>query len=273
MVTSTPVEEPFAFLRDERGGVTVMRDGHPQSYVDPDDPELLAFEYIQHLALAIDGMPPGPLAVTHAGGAGLTLPRYVQHTRPGSPQIVLEPDAALTEAVCRELPLPRGHRIRVRATDALAGLSGLKPSSADVVVLDAYADGRVPAELTTSETLTRFAAVLRPGGILLLNIADEPDQRYLARVLATAYAPLPHLAIVSTHEVLRRKRFGNYTVVASREALDLRRLERGAAMSPFPTGVRSGAGLDRLRTSAKPLTDRDAMPSPPPPDAGTWRIR
>ncbi len=273
MATSAPPEEPFTFLRDDSGGVTVMRDGHPQSYVDLHDPELLPFEYIQHLALAIDGLPPGRLAVTHLGGAGLTLARYVQHTRPGSPQIVLEPDAALTDAVRRELPLPRGHRIRVRATDALSGLSGLKPSSADVVVLDAYADGQVPAELTTSEALTRFAAVLRPDGILLLNLADEPDQRYLARVLASAHTCLPHLALISTHEVLRRKRFGNYTVLACRAPLDLHRLRRGAAMSPLPTGVRSGSALDRLRTSASPLTDRDAMPSPHPPDAGRWRIR
>ncbi len=57
---------------------------------------------------------PGGLAVTHVGGAAMTLPRYVQHTRPGSPQVVLEPDAALTERVRRDLPLPRGHRIRVR---------------------------------------------------------------------------------------------------------------------------------------------------------------
>ena len=39
--------------RDERGGVTVHLDGSPQSHVQPDDPTLLVFEYVQHLALAI----------------------------------------------------------------------------------------------------------------------------------------------------------------------------------------------------------------------------
>ena len=42
---------------DERGGVTVHMDGSPQSHVQPDDPTLLVFEYVQHLALAIDAMP------------------------------------------------------------------------------------------------------------------------------------------------------------------------------------------------------------------------
>ncbi len=49
---------------DERGGVTVHMDGSPQSHVQPDDPTLLVFEYVQHLALAIDAMTPA------AGSAG-----------------------------------------------------------------------------------------------------------------------------------------------------------------------------------------------------------
>ena len=34
---------------------------------------------------------PAPLAVTHVGGAGMTLARWVHRVHPGSPQIVLEP--------------------------------------------------------------------------------------------------------------------------------------------------------------------------------------
>ena len=65
-------------------GVTVVLDGHPQSHVCLDDPGLLAFEYVAQLALVLDTLPPGRVAVTHVGGGGLTVPRYVQHTRPGS---------------------------------------------------------------------------------------------------------------------------------------------------------------------------------------------
>src|SRR6476659_3335720 len=95
----------------EREGslVTVVLDGQPQSAVDLDDPQRLDFEYVQHLALCIETLAPnGLLRVTHVGGAGLTLARWLPHVRPRSPQVVLEPDAALTEAVRRELPLPAG---------------------------------------------------------------------------------------------------------------------------------------------------------------------
>lgn len=177
-------------LAEGRGGraATVMRDGHPQSYVDLDDPTLLAFEYVQHFACVLDALPSGSLGVTHVGGAGLTLARYVEATRPGSPQIVLEPDAELTDLVRRELPLPRRHRIRVRPVDGRSGVAALKDDSADVVVVDAYADGRVPADLGTVEFLTDVARVLRPTGLVLLNLADEPNGRYVAAVAAGAHA-------------------------------------------------------------------------------------
>jgi len=265
----------FELVGDDRGGVTVVLDGSPQSHVQLDDPGLLVFEYVQHLALVVDTLPPGPLAVTHVGGAGLTLPRYVNHVRPGSPQIALEPDTALMEAVRRELPLPRQHRIRVRPVDGLSGMARLVDASADVVVLDAYAGGQVPAELTTTAYLGDMGRVLRPDGVALLNLADEPGLRYVARVLASVRATklFARTALVATHEVLKGKRFGNTVVVAGRGSLDVGAIRRAVARAAFPTGVRSGDELVRLTAGARPFTDDDAAPSPPPPDTRAWRLR
>ena len=265
------------FAEDEGGGVTVLADGHPQSYVDPHDPELLVFEYVQHLAACLDALPeaaPARLAITHVGGAGLSVPRYVQHTRPGSPQIVLEPDEDLTARVRRELPLPRGHRIRVRPLPGRAGVTGLRPASADVLVLDAFADGRVPADLTTLEAFVEAARVLRPGGLWLGNLADEPGRGYVARVAASAHAcGLTHQLLVATHDVLKGRRFGNSVLAASGRALDADELGRRLRRVSAPSGVLAPARLARLRASARPLTDSDAHRSAPPPDPGRWRAR
>jgi spermidine synthase len=259
-------------VRDERGGVTVVVDGQPQSHVQPDDPELLVFEYVQHLAIALGALPPGRLAVTHVGGAGLTLPRWVEATRPGSPQIVLEPDADLTELVRRELPLPRRHRIRVRPQDGLTGVRALADDSADALVTDAYAAGRVPAELSGAAYLEQLVRVLAPGGLALWNLADEPGLRWVARVVATIRTELPHVALIATHEVLKGKRFGNCLAVASDRPLPLDTLRRGAAGAALPTGLREGPALERLVAGAKPFGEV-GEPSPPPPDPGRWRLR
>ena len=262
----------------EREGslVTVVLDGQPQSAVDLDDPERLDFEYVQHLALCIDTLAPdGPLRVTHVGGAGLTLARWVQATRPGSPQVVLEPDAALTEAVRRELPLPRGHRIRVRPLDGVSGVAGLRDASADVVVVDAYAGGRVPPELATVEWFVEVGRALAPGGLLLANVADEPGLRYAARVAAGARTALGHVAFVGLHEVLKGKRFGNLVLVGSAAPVDLWTLRRAAASAPLPTGVLSWDDVARRRPGATPFTtaDGDTAASPEPPERGAWRRR
>ncbi|WP_245988280.1 spermidine synthase [Flexivirga caeni] len=260
----------FDFQADERGGVTVLRDGHPQSHVDLHDPELLVFEYVAQLAIGIDLLPPGPIAVTHIGGAGLTLARYVQHTRPGSAQIVLEPDAALTEAVRRELPLPRGHRIRVRPLDGATGVRALRDFSADAIAVDAYDAGRVPADLLTPATVAQYRRVLRPAGLLLLNLADEPNRRHLARVLATVAAEFPHAVVLALTDVMKGRRFGNYVVLASGTALAIDEIRRRATRLTATTTVRPAAAL---QGTAKPFTDEDAEPSPTPPELGSWRVR
>jgi spermidine synthase len=260
----------------EREGslVTVVLDGQPQSAVDLGDPGRLDFEYVQHLALCIDALTPGgPLRVTHVGGAGLTLARWVQHTRPGSPQIVLEPDAALTEAVRRELPLPRGHRIRVRPVDGLSGVAALRDASADVVVVDAYAGGRVPVELSTLEWFGEVGRVVGPRGLVLANVADEPGLRYAARVAAGTREALGHVAVVGLHEVLKGRRFGNVVLAASAAPLDLWTLRRATASAALPTGVLSAHDIERRRPGTRPFSTRahDTAPSPEPPERGAWR--
>lgn len=264
----------YEFVPDGEGGVTVVVAGHPQSHVCLQDPGLLAFEYIQHLGAVLDVLPSGPLAVTHVGGAGLTLPRYIQHTRPGSPQIVFEPDESLTTRVRRELPLPRGHRIRVRAQGGRAGVAALKDASARVIVLDAFTDGSVPAELSTTQAISDVARVLKYDGVWLANLPDEPGLRYVARVCASAAAAgLDRQLLVATHDILKGRRFGNVVLVAGRLELPDDELRRRVARSPFPTGVRAGAEVARLRRTARELLDGEPGASPQAPDPGRWRAR
>lgn len=266
------------FVDDEHGGVTVMRDGHPQSHVDPEDPGHLVFEYIQHMAATIDASFPGPepIGVTHVGGAGLTLPRWVHTTRPGSPQIVLEPDESLTAAVREKLPLPRGHRIRVRPQLGRGGVAGLKDRSAHAVLVDAFDEGSVPHDLQTVEFFADVARVLREDGVLVMNSPDEPGWRHLADVVAgarEAFSPNGSLAIIAMRDVIKGRRYGNATLVASRRPLDLDEVRRQVNRWPFPSGVLGGAALARRTAGGKPLTDAEPRPSPTAPDLGQWRVR
>ncbi|HVU92184.1 MAG TPA: fused MFS/spermidine synthase [Jatrophihabitans sp.] len=251
---------------DRPGGWLLTVDRIRQSYVDLDDPTYLDFEYVQAFADVLDARPPGPLAVTHVGGGACTLARYVAATRPGSPQIVLEPDAELTALVRARLPLPRGHRIRIRPVGGRAGVAALADGSADVLVLDAFLGGRVPPELTTEEFLADVARVLRPDGLFLANVADGPPLTYARRLAATVRAALPELLVIADPSVLKGRRFGNIVLAAARAGLPAEAVRRAAAAAPFPRSVADGFG-----SGARPLTDADALRSPQPPDE-MWRV-
>jgi hypothetical protein len=257
---------------DRPGGWLLLTDRIRQSYVDLDDPTYLDFEYVQAFADVIDLLPDGPLAVTHIGGAGCTLARYVAVRRPRSSQIVFEPDVALTETVRARLPFPRGARIRVRAQDGRTGLAALGDASADVVVLDAYLGGRVPGELTTVEFFTDVARVLRPSGVLLANLADGPPLRYSRRTVRTVARVLPTVTVRADPAVFRGRRFGNVVLAASAGEFPLAELARVASGAMFPQRVLSGQALTNFAGKAPVLTDDNQMRSPAPPD-DLWRVQ
>ena len=250
---------------DRPGGWLLTVDRIRQSYVDLDDPTYLDFEYAQAFADVLDALPAGRLAVTHIGGGACTLARYVAATRPGSPQIVLEPDAALTELVRARLPLPAAGNIRIRPVPGRAGLAALRDASADVVVLDAFHGGRVPADLTTRECCADVARVLRPGGTFLANIADGPPLTYSRRAVAAVRSSFPYTLVMAEPGVLKGRRFGNLVVVASRAALPTAAVRRASASAAFPRSVSAAFGKD-----GSPLTDADPARSPSPPDE-IWR--
>ena len=139
----------------------------------------------------------------------------------------------------------------MRPLDGVAGLAGLRDASADVVVVDAYAAGRVPPN-SPGGVVHRAVVARWPGRAAVhANVADEPGLRYAARVAAGARAALGHVAFVGLHEVLKGKRFGNLVLVGSATPIDLWTLRRAAASAPLPTGVLSWDDVARRRPGAR----------------------
>ena len=259
---------------DRPGSWTLLLDGAPQSHVDLTDPTHLEFEYVRRLAAAIDLVAPAgaALRVLHLGGGALTLPRYVQATRPGSTQRVSELDGALVELVRRVLPWPADPRLRVRVSDARATLTASRDAAFDLVVADVFAGARTPAHLTSVEYAAEVARVLRPGGCYLANIADGPPLRHARAQVATVRAVLPLACLVGDAAVLRGRRYGNLVLVASRVEPPVPELTRRAAGDWFPGRVLAGAELDRFAGGAPVVRDADATDSTPPPP-GIFSVR
>ena len=255
---------------DRPGGWLLLIDRIRQSYVDLNDPTYLDFEYVQAFADVVDALPPGPLRVTHVGGGGCTFARYVSATRAGSTHVVLEPDEAVTAFVRARLPFARGTKVKIRAADGRIGVAKLASGSADVLVLDAFHGGRVPAELTTTEFVAEACRVLAPGGVFVANVADGPPVTYTRRLAATLRGHFRSLLVVAEPAVLRGRRHGN-VVLAAGTQLPIATIRRASARAVFPRTVTAGEALRRFTAGAAQLTDAAPVRSPIPPDE-LWRI-
>ena len=249
----------------DRAGAFVLRmDGREQSHLDLGDPTRLDFDYVRRIADVLDLWGPAgePVRVLHVGGAAMTLPRYLAHTRPRSAQVVLEPDTEVTELVRRELPLPQRSGIKVRPVDGRAGLAAFRDGALDLVVVDAFAAGRVPGDLVSTECAAEYARILAEDGLLLLNLADAAPFAWTRRVVAAVRTALPTLMVSAEPATLRGRRPGNLLLVAGRATVPVPALRARAASGPAPYRVLDEALVSDTLGGGRPFVDTDTAPSP-----------
>jgi spermidine synthase len=253
------------------GSFELVVDGTPQSHVNLDNPSELFFEYIVRMGHVIDQLklPGQPLTALHLGAGALTIPRYIEATRPGSRQQVLELEPGLVELVRRELPLPQGASIRVRYGDARETLAklpaGLK-GTVDVLVVDVFGGARIPAHVTSLEFYRECAEFLAPDGVLMVNVADGSGAPFARSQGATLVTLFDHerVAVLAEPQVLKGRRFGNFVLVASPTSLPLDWMPRLLAGGPHPATLVYGRALRDWIAGASVVTDATALPSPPP---------
>lgn len=253
-----------------RSGVT------EQSWVDLSDPLRLEFEYVRRIAEALDvtvlARPASErLRVVHVGGGGLSIPRYVAARRPRTAQVVLEPDAALVEQVRARLPLPRDALIRIRTTDGRSGLAAMRDDCADAVVVDAFVGAQVPGDLATLECFQAVAVVLRPGGVLAMNLGDKAPFEWGRRVLAGITKNFAHCALSAEIAVWKGRRYGNLVALAGDAPLPLSTLERTLTRAAFGYRLLAGPQLRSWVGNAEPFTDTDTRASLDPVALGWLR--
>ncbi|GAB3675650.1 fused MFS/spermidine synthase [Actinocorallia lasiicapitis] len=252
---------------DRDGGWMILIKGVPQSYVDLDDPRYLDFEYMRLLGDIVDHLDQGPLDVAHVGGAGCTLARYIAATRPGSRQVVFELDGRLVQVVRDQLDLKSARGVKIRIGDGREGVAALPDGADDLLVLDAFSGAEMPVALATAEFLADTARVLRPDGVLLVNVADGGRLAFARRLVATLRSVFPQTLMMAEPGVLRGRRFGNLVLAASRTELPIASLTRISAGKPIPARCMDGDDLARFASGHAVIRDGDEVVPPAPPSS------
>ncbi|MCA1781501.1 MAG: fused MFS/spermidine synthase [Dermatophilaceae bacterium] len=233
------------------GGYTLELDGLRHSYVDLQDPTHLEFEYVRAIAAGIDATHPvgRPLQVHSIGAGGLTLPRYLAQTRPGTSGTVSEVDPGVVRIDEEELALPADLDLDVRVEDGRIGLRTLATGENDVVIGDAFGGMSVPWHLTTRETLAHVDRVLAGDGIYLVNLIDYGPLAFARAQLATLRDVYPHVALAWHGSG------GNLVAAVSRSPIDVAAWDAGMRSRGLTWTVLSGAALDEWIGDAAVLTD------------------
>ncbi len=271
-------------------------DGIPQSVVSMTEPTSLEYAYIQHIARAIDAAaePGAPLFTVHLGAGALTLARYVEATRAGSPQLAVEFEPALYAAVIAALPLPPGADLRVIFGDAravadaaLPGERGPSAPSSPSPAVDAAATGSTAVDtdwvdarftvvdlwdaavirhrVASQEFYRRVAARSASDGIVAVNLLDGHPFEYSRRQAATLSSVFDHIAVVLDAEPEDDEGpLGNVVIFASDEPLDVV-TNPDLLGSPRPHMLHDDS-LPSWIAEARIMTDADGTDSPDPDD-------
>jgi MFS family permease len=197
-------------------GYNLLLDDGYESFV-ANDPTRLEYIYTRWIADSIDAMhrPGAPLDGVFIGGGGLTLPRWLDATRPGSHAVVLEVDGDLVHFVENRLKLRESPQLRVEIGDARISMRGLANNSADLVVGDAFSNDSVPWHLTTTEWMEEVKRVLRPGGLYAMNVIDEGPLERLKAEAATLLDTFAEVRLIAFAAPGGRPLGGNEILLAS----------------------------------------------------------
>ncbi len=246
---------------DRPSGRVLVLDDLRNSYVDLDDPTHLEFTYAQIMGDVIESIAPGmdALDAAHIGGGGFTMPRYIDVTRPGSKNMVLELDPTIVELAEARLGLVLTADLTVHTGDARVNLRALAADSQDLVIGDAFGGEAVPWHLTTVEFVRQIRAVLRPDGVYALNLIDFDDRGFARAEVATLRAVFEHVAVIAPRDRLEGEAGGNFVVVASDAALPVDAIQsRNTSRGDDDTVLGDAVRLDRFVGDARVLTDEHA---------------
>jgi spermidine synthase len=250
---------------DGSDGRTLVLDGLRHSYVDIDEPTHLKFEYVRAIASVVDAAFPQrePLVAHHLGGGGLTLPRYLAATRPGTRSLVSEIDRGVVRINHDRLGLRSEAGIDVRVEDGRLGLRQLGSDSRDLVVGDAFGGVSVPWHLTTVEAMTDVRRVLNEEGLYVANLIDHGGMDFARAEVATLGETFEHVALLGEPADIglgptAASDGGNLVALASDQPVDLSAIQR--ALDARRTGwkITAGEDLTSWTGAAQVLTDDHA---------------
>lgn len=243
----------------------LLVNGQYSSHITVGDPTRLTFPYMQWIAASIAWFARAtgvsPRRLTHLGGAGCSLARYMSARYPESRNTVVEIDAKLAELARALCDVPRAPQVKIRVGEARTITESFRPSSRDVVIRDVFSSDATPRPLTTLEFANAVHRSLAKPGLYVVNCGVKGALETAKREAATLCEAFPRVGLIADHTVLKGKRSGNIIFVASSVELPTRDSQEATALTAdvmrgtVPAMYKDAAWVQEFSAGAPVLTD------------------
>ncbi|MRR11061.1 methyltransferase domain-containing protein [bacterium] len=174
-------------VTDSNGVRTLTFARNQQSSMRLDDPFETDIEYVGyfHIALAITPRATRTLVIGLGGGS---VVKRMWRDYPWMHIDAVEIDASVARIASTQFALPDDERISVIVADGREWLA-VTDETYDIVVVDAFADDRIPRPLTTEEFMRECRDTLSPDGVVAMNIIGAvygPHSKHFRSIHRTA---------------------------------------------------------------------------------------
>lgn len=240
--------------------------GVPSSHIAIGQPLYLDFEYMRWMSTIIQHhvdtyLDSTKLRVTHLGGAGCTMARFLAAVYPRSRNTVVELDAALATLARELFDIPRSPLVKIRVGEARAVTETFHPQSRDVIIRDVFANAKTPRSLATTQFFTLCRDALSERGLYVANCGDHSDLRGAKAELAGMREVFANVGVIADPAMLKGRRYGNIVLIGSQAPLpgdNAPELARELLGGAVPAQYHTGAWLDRFVSGGTPLYDEPA---------------
>ena len=213
----------------------LLINGQYSSHITVGEPTRLSFPYMQWIAAGVAWFEretgTEPRRITHLGGAGCSLARYMAATYPSSRNTVVEIDSALADLARNLCDIPRAPHVKIRVGDARNVTESFRPASRDIVIRDVFSSSTPPVPLTTVGFTEAVQSSLAQPGLYAVNCGAQAGLDTAKREAATLRETFAHVALIADSTVLKGKRGGNIVFLASSVQLPQRDSSAATALS------------------------------------------
>lgn len=160
------------------------RGGARQSVVKVGDPEHIELPYAKTALVGL-ALPDRLRRMLVVGLGGGTLPSFLhRHYRDAAIDVV-EIDQGVVDIAKKMFEFKEDERLKVHVADGRRFIEGVRASSYDLIILDAFGSDSIPYHLATEEFLRSVHRALTPGGVVVGNIWGRSHNRLYDSMLRT----------------------------------------------------------------------------------------